>query len=63
MGGSDTVNVFAKINEISVPILSNSNYDLAPALAYLKAYEKSGNIPELTSNTKINMIPSLRVPG
>ena len=52
-----------KINEISVPILSNSNYDLAPALAYLKAYEKSGNIPELTSNTKINMIPSLRVPG
>jgi len=52
-----------KITDIYVPVLSNSNYDIASALAYLKAYENSFNIPELGRNTIISMTPSTRQAG
>ena len=52
-----------KIQNIYVPILTNANYDVASAFAYLNAFENSPNIPFLRPSDKINMVPSINVLG
>jgi len=52
-----------KIKDVYVPVLTNANYDVAAAFAYLNAYDKSANIPFLQPSDKISMTPSSRITG
>lgn len=51
------------ISDINIPVLTNANYDLAAALAYLNAFENSPNIPVLQPSDIITMTPSSQIPG
>ena len=52
-----------KIQNIYVPILTNANYDVASAFAYLNAFTNSPNIPFLQPSDKISMTPSTNIQG